>query len=454
MSGASRAAPPSQSDSGARARLERIFRAGVAAADPAAALARAVRRDGASLVVAGEAVPASARVFALALGKAAVPMARALAAIAGDRLAAGLAIAPAGQGDAVAGFRVREAAHPVPDARSARAGREALGFVSSVPREDVLLVLLSGGTSSLTTCPAPGLSLADLSETTRRLLACGAPIDELNAVRRRLSAVAGGRLAAACGAARIDVLVISDVAGDRFDVIGSGPFFADVRESSDLAATLSRRNLWDALPASVRAQLEGRAAGVAARPGVRHVLLASNRTALAGAREAARREGLRPVVLALELRGEAREVGARLAHLARGAVAPQARPACLLAGGETTVTVHGRGRGGRSQELALAAAIALEGDGGVVLLAAGTDGADGPTDAAGAFADGATLARARALGISAGAALADNDAHGFFAREGGLLRTGATGTNVRDLVLIETAAPAAASSRSRSAASG
>lgn len=438
------------SDAGARARLERIFRAGVASADPASALARVLHREGRDLVVAGEALPDAARVFALALGKAAVPMARALARLAGDRLAAGLAVAPAGQGADVDGFSVREAAHPVPDARSERAGREALAFVAAVPREDALLVLLSGGTSSLTTCPASGLSLGDLAVTTRLLLASGAPIDELNAVRRRLSAVAGGRLAAAAGAARIDVLVISDVAGDRFEVIGSGPFAADPGGGGDVVRMLSRRRVWSALPAAVRAHLERGRAEVPARSGVRHVLLASNRTAIEGAREAAQREGLRAVILAEELGGEAREAGARVAQLARAARArPDAPPACLIAGGETTVTVRGRGKGGRSQELALAAAIALEGEPEVVLLAAGTDGADGPTDAAGAFADGGTVARARALGVFADAALADNDAYGFFAREGGLLRTGATGTNVRDLVLVETRAPALARSCSR-----
>jgi glycerate-2-kinase len=259
-------------------------------------------------------------------------------------------------------------------------------------------------------------------------------------VRKHLSAVSGGRLSAATRARRVLVLVVSDVLGDRLDVIASGPFAADPSRYQDAVAVLQRRGLWARTPVAVREHL---AAGVAGeRPEtpsgpdarVHHQIVASNRGALAGAAAAARAEGLSPLLVSDQLAGEAREAGRRLARLGRS-LRP-GRPLCLIAGGETTVHVTGAGRGGRSQELALAGALELEGAAGVVLLAAGTDGCDGPTDAAGAFADGTSIARGAARGLDAAGRLGDNDAYGFFDATGDLLRTGPTGTNVMDLVLI------------------
>ena len=427
-----------------RSALERMFRAGVAAADPAVALRREIGvRDDGALVLAGEVLPRGSPLHVLAVGKAAARMAGALDGIAGARVSAGLLIAKPGRATAPAGWCALEAAHPVPDPSSQRAGRRALRFAAETPRDGLLLVLVSGGASSLLACPLAGVSLDDLSATTRALLDAGAAIDELNTVRKHLAAVAGGRLALAAGGARVCVLAVSDVVGDRIDLIGSGPCAADSSRCADALAVLDRCVPADRVPAAVRAHLVAgaraeaagtRAAGAAAAAGVRHVLLAGNATALTGAREAAQGLGFAPMVVTGELAGEARRAGARLAAVACALRSPH--PVCLLAGGETTVRVRGGGRGGRSQELALAAAIALAGEALVCLLAAGTDGEDGPTDAAGAFADGATLARSRALSLDAGAALDANDSHTFFEREGGLLRTGPTGTNVRDLVLV------------------
>jgi glycerate-2-kinase len=420
-----------------RAQLEAIFRSALAAVEPGAALRRAVQReeDGA-LRVAGEPLPPGARLVVLALGKAALPMARALEALAGDAIRAGLVVA---KDAGLAGrLPLRVTGHPVPDARSAEAGCEALRIAAEARPEDVLLVLLSGGASSLLATPAEGLSLEDLAGTNERLLASGAAIDELNAVRKHLSALAGGRLALRAVSRRIEVLAISDVPGDRFDVIGSGPCAPDPTRYGDALDVLRRHGIATQVPASVVAHLEAGTRGErdeTPKPGdprlarVRHTLLASNRTALAAASEAAAGQGLRPHLVTARLCGEARVAGRRLAALALAARIHE--PCCLLAGGETTVRVRGRGRGGRSQELALAAALQLAGRANAALLAAGTDGSDGPTDAAGAFADGGTVAR----GGDACAALADNDAYGFFAREGGLLRTGPTGTNVMDLVI-------------------
>jgi glycerate-2-kinase len=375
-------------------------------------------------------------------------MAAALEELAGARIAAGLAVTRDGHGLPLARIALREAGHPVPDRRSEAAAREALQLVESARPEDVLLVLLSGGASSLLASPAPGLDLGDLARTTAALLAAGAEIGELNAVRKHLSAVAGGRLAQRAACHRIEVLALSDVPGDRWDVIGSGPFAPDPTRFADALAVLERRGVLGAVPRAVVVHLEAGARGALPEtpaPGdpqlarVRSTLLGNNLTAaLAAARSAQSRGWLAPV-LDGALRGEARCAGRRLAALARALRAPQ--PVCLVAGGETAVHVRGAGRGGRSQELALAAALELAGVSGVALLAAGTDGSDGPTDAAGAFADGGSVARGCARGREAAADLAANDSYGFFDAEGGLLRTGPTRTNVMDLALVWVAPP-------------
>ena len=427
-----------------RARLEALFRQALAAVDASAAVRRAVSQRDGELSIAGVPLAPGARLVVLAAGKAAAEMAAALEQVAGARIAAGLAVTKDGHGVPLERIALREAAHPVPDARSERAAREAIDLVQSARRDDVLVVLLSGGASSLLSGPAPGLTLGDVALTTEALLAGGVAIEELNAVRKHLSAVAGGRLARRTGCGRIEVLAISDVPGDRLDVIGSGPFAPDPTTYADARDVLERGDLGGRLPAGVRAHIDAGARGEAEetpKPGdsvfarVRTTVLANNRTALEAARAAAASAGCRAVVLDGALRGEAREAGRRLAALA--AAVGGERPACLIAGGETTVRVHGAGRGGRSQEVALAAALELEGGTAAAMLAAGTDGTDGPTDAAGAYADGETVARGRARGVDARAALADNDAYRFFAAEGGLFRTGPTRTNVMDLALLE-----------------
>ena len=428
--------------SASRARLEEIFRSAVAAADPARALRGVVTRDGDGVLrIVGQPLAAGARLCVLAVGKASPGMAAALEGIAGDEIAAGLIVAREASGGTRMPLRV--AAHPIPDVRSAAAAEEALRFVESARPQDVLVVLLSGGASSLLSAPAGALHVDDLTRTNEALLASGAPIDEVNGVRKHLSRLSGGLLAKRARSRRIEVLVISDVPGDRLDVIGSGPCAADPSRYADALAVLERRALRERVPAAVVAHLEAGARGEVpetAKPGdpaltrVRHTILASNRTALREAAESARRIGMRPLMLTEHLAGEARRAGRRIGALAR--CARVAAPACLLAGGETTVTLRGAGRGGRSQELALAAALELVGSRGVELLAAGTDGSDGPTDAAGAFADAGTVARAASRGCDAAASLERNDAYDFFEAAGGLLRTGPTGTNVMDLVLV------------------
>ena len=428
----------------ARAELEAVYRAALAAIDPARALGGALRVSGGRLEIAGEAVPDGARVFVLAIGKAGGALAAAAETELGARIAAGLALVPDGFERALARCELRIGAHPIPDQRGAAATREILAFAGEPGPDDVLLVLLSGGGSSLLCAPAAGLALADVAETVSALLAGGASIDELNTVRKHLAAATGGRLArAAARAGRIEVLVISDVVGDRLDVIASGPFAADPTGFADALDVLARRDPAQRAPRSVCAHLEAGARGEreeTPKPGdaafarTRHTLIASNVTALAAARDAAAARGWRVVAAASALTGEARDAARRLVELADASSAD--RPLCLVAGGETVVTVTGGGRGGRSQELALAAAIEIEGRRDVAVLAAGTDGADGPTDAAGAYADGGTVARGKSAGVDAAAALADNDSHGFFSCEGGVIRTGPTGTNAADLALV------------------
>jgi glycerate-2-kinase len=427
-----------------RAELEAIYRAGVRAADPAAAIARIVSPRREAVWIAGEPVASGSRCVVVAAGKAAPAMAAAFERAASGLVLRGLVVARDAGGRRPTRLAFREAGHPLPDERSASSGLAALEAAASAGPDDSLVVLLSGGASALLTAPLPGLTLADLRATTKLLLESGAEIGELNCVRKHLTAASGGRLAAAgARARRILVLVVSDVLGDDLATIGSGPCAPDPTRHADALAVLRRRGILPAVPAAVRRQLENGARGERAespKPGdpafgrVVHALLATNRDALAAARAEARMRGLEARIVTDQLRGEAGELGARLAALARAA-APGERPVLLLAGGEPTVTVRGGGRGGRAQELALAAALALAGDARVSLLAAGTDGSDGPTPAAGAFADGGTVARGAALGLDARACLDDNDAYGFFAREGGAFVTGPTGTNVMDLVL-------------------
>jgi len=438
--------------------LRSIFEAALAAVDSGALVRRAIDGQaidgqaidgkgidgkGEGLRIAGVPLEPGARLSVLGIGKAAAAMAAALEQRVGDRIRAGLVVTRDGHGVPLARMALRESGHPVPDARSEAAGREVLAWVAALPESDVLVVLLSGGASSLVTTPLPGLDLADLATTTAALLSGGADIEAMNAVRKHTNALAGGRLALAARARRIQVLAISDVPGDRIDVIGSGPCAPDPSRYRDALAAIARFDPGRRTPDRILRHLEAGARGEAEetpKPGdprlarVETRLLGTNATALDAACERAAQAGLVPVRVGTVLRGEARRVGARIAALG-DALAP-GPPRCLVFGGETTVTVRGGGRGGRSQELALAAAIAFQGRPRIALLAAGSDGSDGPTDAAGAIVDGGTVARASVRGLDADAALAENDSYAFFRAEGGLLRTGPTRTNVMDLVLL------------------
>ena len=430
-----------------RQQLESLFRAAIAAVDGGSAVRRALEVRGKKLEIAGRALADDAQLVVLAVGKAAAAMAAAVEEIAGERIREGLVVTKDGHGQPLAQLALRESAHPVPDARGEAAALEAEALVATMRPEDTLLVLLSGGASALLACPAESIGREDVASLTSQLLACGADIGEMNAVRKHVSRVSGGRLGILAKAQRIEVLAISDVPGDDLAVIGSGPFAADPSTFAEAHQVLEARGVLAEVPVAVREYLgrgcrgevpETPTPGDTALSHVRHHIVARNADAIDAAIAEASRQSLRALSLGPVLTGEASRVGARLAAL--GLATEPSGSLCVIAGGETTVTLRGAGRGGRNQELALAAGVALAGKAGVSVLAAGTDGSDGPTDAAGAYVDGETLRRGAEAGLSAEEALARNDAYTFFDGEGGLLRTGPTGTNVMDLALVWSAA--------------
>ena len=382
------------------------------------------------------------RLSLLAVGKAAAPMARALVASVSVPVS-GLVIGTHLDGELPGGLRWEAAAHPVPDERSLRAAERALAFCRSRQAPDRLVVLVSGGASALLCLPAPGIALADKQAVTRGLLAGGAPIEALNAVRKHLSQVKGGRLAAAC-AAPIDAWLLSDVVGDDPSVIGSGPTTPDPSSYGDALRFVERYLGRPHCPPAVLRHLEAGVRGdvpETPKPGsLPHVttqVIGSAALAVRAAADAARARGHAVIVRPDPIVGEAREAARGHVEWTARAVAGAAGPVCVLSHGETTVHVTGGGRGGRNQEFALACALELERrdlDWRVASL--GTDGVDGPTDAAGAIVDRGTAARARRLGIEPEACLAANDSHAFFARAGGHIRTGPTDTNVGDVQIV------------------
>ena len=344
-------------------------------------------------------------------------------------------------------IRVYEAGHPVPDANGLRATGEIFNLVQKADTRTLIITLISGGGSALLVAPQEGISLADKQQTTTLLLKAGADIFELNTVRKHLSRIKGGRLAEAAYPAKVVSLILSDVIGDRLDVIASGPTAPDPTTYGEALAVLDRYHLNNQVPPPVLDLLHRGCRGeVPETPKadspflskVENLIIGSNRQALSAAARRARELGCKVDILAEDQMGEASEVGQRLARQALAAANSQHGNArlCLLAGGETTVTVRGQGKGGRNMELALAFAMEIDGTPGITLLSAGTDGTDGPTDAAGAIVDGATITKARELGIDPQAYLDDNDSYGFFTQVGGLLVTGPTGTNVMDVQIV------------------
>jgi glycerate-2-kinase len=419
-------------DVSARAALRRLFDAAVASADPRVVLARHLpdRPPG--------------RVLVLGAGKSAAVMAAAVEAAWPDVPLSGLVVTRYGHGYPTRHIEVAEASHPVPDEAGARAAQRMLDLATEAGPGDLVLFLVSGGGSSLTTLPAPGLSLPDLIAVNKALLASGATINEMNCIRRHLSAFSGGRLAAAAHPARVITLAISDVPGDDPTVIASGPTVADPSTFAQARALVAHYRM--PLPEAVTAHLAA-AADESPKPGDPRLadadfrFIATPQMALEAAAEAARPLGLTPLILGDALEGEARELGTALAGIARAARThghPLPAPCVLLSGGETTVTIRADnpGRGGRNGECLLGCALGLAGAPGIWALMADTDGIDGSEDNAGAIATPDTLARARAAGIDPRALLAHHDSYSLFAALDDLLLTGPTLTNVNDFRAI------------------
>jgi hydroxypyruvate reductase len=430
-----------------------VQQAALAAVEPCAAVRRHVRRRGNLLTIGWRDYDLAAfeRVWVVGGGKAATAMVAALYHILGARLHGGLAVTKHGYVDPgldTGPVEVVEAGHPLPDDAGVRSAQRMAALLRSATEHDLVLAVISGGGSALMPLPSAGLHLEDLQATTDLLLRAGATIVELNAVRKHLSQIKGGGLVRLAGSASVASLILSDVVGDPLDVIASGPTVPDPTTFSDALNILQRYGLATQVPGAVREHLEaGQRGEIPDTPkedsglfaGVHNLIVGSNRLAAEAAVREARARGFEALLLSTFVEGEAREVALVAAALAKELVAhdrPVSRPACLVWGGETTVTVRGQGKGGRNQELALAAALSAEGLPNVVLVALGTDGTDGPTDAAGAVVTGETVARARGLGLDPLAHLADNDAYNFFDALGDLIRTGPTGTNVNDLLFI------------------
>lgn len=442
--------PPFKTLEGMRRDADQIFRAGLAAADPAAAVRRCCRREGDDLVVGEQRYPLSRydKIFVLGAGKAGGAMAQAIEGLISDRLDEGLVVVKYGHLAPVQKVTLLEAGHPVPDENGLVAAHRLLALAQKADASTLVLYLVSGGGSALMPLPVTGLSLADKQATTQVLLGCGATIHEINSLRKHLSAIKGGWLARAIYPATLVSLVLSDVVGDDLDTIASGPCVPDQRTYADCLAIVDRYDLAEKLPLAVMAYLRRGDAGEVPetpKPGdeifarTAHVIVGNNLMALSQAGAAADALGYKTLILSSSMEGETAVVAGLHMAMVREILAsghPVARPACLLSGGETTVTLRGQGLGGRNQEFSLAAVQQTGGSGQVVVLSVGTDGTDGQTDAAGAFADSSTRQRAAALGLDPEASLADNDSYHFFKALGDLYKTGPTGTNVMDLRVL------------------
>lgn len=431
--------------------IQRVLDAALAAVDPATAVAAQMRREGDLLLASGRryALRDYDRVFVVGAGKAGAPMAQAVEAVLGDRITAGCVVVKYGYQAPTRTVRIVQAGHPVPDQAGLEAGREVLALATAAGPRDLVLCLLSGGGSALLEALPPGITLADLRVVTDLLLSCGATINEINCLRKHLSLVKGGQLARAVAPATLVTLVLSDVVGSPLDVIASGPTVADPTTWADALAVVERYHLADRLPASVTERLAAGARG--ALPDTpkasdslfnqtQTLIVADNAIAAAAAAAEAGRQSYHALVLSTFVEGEAREVAKVAVALGREVQAyrrPVAPPACLILGGETTVTLGSQpGQGGRNQELALAAAIALAEHSGITLVSLATDGSDGPTDAAGGIVDGETVSRGKALGLNARRHLDAHDAYAYLDAADALLRTGPTRTNVNDLILV------------------
>jgi glycerate 2-kinase len=433
-----------------RAHVLDVLSAALDAVDPADAIRRNMFRRENTLWIDGRAYDLRQyrRIIVVGGGKASASMAAAVETVLGDQPLEGLVTVKYGYAVPTAHVEVCEAGHPVPDEAGLRNTRRMVQLLAGAGQDDLVVCLISGGGSALMTLPVEGVSLADIQTLTDTLLRSGAPIQAINAVRKHLSQVKGGQLARLAHPATVVALIVSDVVGSPLGVIGSGPTVPDATTFAHAQGIVERYGHGGEIPEGIRHHLmKGASGAVSDMPkpgdevlaGVQNVIVADNALAARAALEQAKVLGFNTMLLSTFVEGEAREVAKVLAALAKEIVAsgrPLGRPACLILGGETTVTVRGTGKGGRNQELALAASVQIQGYDRVLIASLATDGTDGPTDAAGGLVDGTTVARGEEQGFSAQAALDENDAYLFLDRVGDLLETGPTNTNVNDLMAV------------------
>jgi hydroxypyruvate reductase len=427
-----------------------IFHAALKSVHAGTAVENACRIENGRLRVHSHAIDLTRvrRIYVVGAGKASADMAEGLEKLLKDRITAGAVTVKYGHTRPLEKIRLAEAGHPVPDSSGLEGAGRIMKTVDQAEASDLVVCLLSGGGSALLPYPAEPLTLVDKQAAIRALMDCGAEIHEINAVRKHMSAVKGGRLAARAWPAAVLTLIVSDVVGDDLDVIASGPTVGDPSTFADCLQTISAYGLKEKLPRPVVEHMEKGAAGripETPKPGDRlfertqNHIIAAGRTALQQAKAAARAMGYNALILSSMITGDTRAAArlhASIASEVRHSGNPVQAPACLLSGGETTVVVSGGGKGGRNQEFALSSAVSIAGEEGIVVLSGGTDGTDGPTDAAGAVVDSASVQKARRLGLSPSQYLEANDSYNFFRQTGELLMTGPTGTNVMDLRVI------------------
>jgi glycerate-2-kinase len=387
-------------------------------------------------------------VYVVGGGKASGSMAETLEQNLGKHITNGIVNIPHSSKRKTGIIKFHEASHPIPDEAGVEGARRMLKIAEQAKKEDLVICLISGGGSSLMPLPRGGITIDDKRKITDALLKCGATINEVNTVRKHISDFKGGWLAEKAYPATVLNLILSDVVGDPLDFIASGPTVPDSTTFSEAIKVLKKYGLWDKAPASIKKVLSNGKKGIIpetpkasdkAFKKVYNVIIGNNRFASQAVSEHLRSAGLNTLLLTSTLEGEARHVGVMLASIAHEVSTfgnPVPKPAGIIAGGETTVTVTGKGLGGRNQEIALAAALKMGGMDGVVAASLSTDGIDGPTDAAGAIADGKTLVRATEMGLNSEEFLAENDSYNFFSKLNDLIFTGPTGTNVNDVSVI------------------
>lgn len=427
-----------------------IFQAGLRAVAPGAAIKSFCQLDGEILQVDGQSYDLSLfkNIYVLGAGKAGASMAKAIEDILGERISKGIITVKYGHLEKLAKIKTHEGSHPVPDENGYLGAQAIFRLASAADKNTLVICLISGGGSALMPLPVDGVTLEDKQDATKVLLSCGATIHEINAVRKHLSVIKGGGLARAVYPATLITLILSDVVGDDLDSIASGPCVCDSKTFADCKAIFSKYSIDDEIPASVLQYIDLGLAGkvpetVKAGQGVfeatQNVIVAGNFKALLKAKEKADELGYNTLLLSSMIEGETRDVASNHIAIAREIQAhgyPVQKPACLLSGGETTVTIKGAGKGGRNQEFVLASALKMTGMDNIVILSAGTDGTDGPTDAAGAIADQNTLQRAALKELEPQKYLENNDSYHFFNTLDDLYKTGPTNTNVMDLRII------------------